>query len=422
MLVSAGAHVRIIDRPCGSGKTTRLLRSFQPDRRYLVVVPLLSEVERVIDQACVSFQQPIADQSYGTKKDSLEMLLRKKLNVVTTHALYGDVASFAKGGLLDGYDIVVDEVPEVLSSVGDISRQSLDEFYISCGYATINDDGRVIPSEKWHLDHQLVSDTLSEKLYQLSASGMLYVINDTFLLWVYPKELLTAGRTFTVLTYLARGSLLLPYLEKHGIDYVHDVDRDGDLGARRQAAELIEIRDIPRMKGVKLSYTGQTNPNGGVAKKVSGALLGLRRNDLDGVPLGNVVVTCAKANWYHRGRDDVARPEQGPFAKGTKLFSGVQWIPNTTRGTNDYAHATHLIYLYEQYMNPAFLRFLGISGGAQDRYAVAELIQVIYRTRVRNGEKIVVYVPSPRMRKLLEAWLRGDEMSASEPVAHRLAA
>lgn len=91
MLVSADAHVRIIDRPCGSGKTTQLLRSFQPDRRYLVVVPLLTEVVRVIHQACVPFQQPTADQSFGTKKDSLEMLLRRKQNVVTTHALYAEI-------------------------------------------------------------------------------------------------------------------------------------------------------------------------------------------------------------------------------------------------------------------------------------------------------------------------------------------
>jgi hypothetical protein len=347
MLVSADAHVRIIDRPCGSGKTTQLLRSFQPDRRYLVVVPLLTEVVRVIHQACVPFQQPTADQSFGTKKDSLEMLLRRKLNVVTTHALYAEIASLAQCGLLEGYDIIIDEVPQVLSSVGEISRQSLDEFYVSCGYATIEGDGQVVPTSKWHESHGLVSDTLQEKLYQLAASGMLYVVNQTFLLWAYPKELLTAGRTFTVFTYLGQGSLLLSYLDKHGIAYVHDCDPGADLEARRRAAELIEIRDIPRMKGVKLSFSGQSGVSKAVADTVSGALLGLRRGDLKEVPLDQVLITCAKANWFLKGKgpSDVANPRQGPFAKGSKLFSDAIWIPNTTRGTNDYAHASHLIYL-----------------------------------------------------------------------------
>lgn len=412
MTVSPDAHVRIIDRPCGSGKTTKLLSSFKPEKRYLVVVPLLTEVDRVIDQACVPFQKP-SEEDYGTKKASLEVLLRKKVNIVTTHALYEDIASFAGAGLLDDYDIVVDEVPEVLSSIGGISRQSLEEFYIGRGYINIEDDGRVVPTSKWHQDHELVSDTLSEKHYYLAASGMLYVVDQTFLLWAFPKELLTAGRTFTVLTYLAEGSLLLPYLDKHGIAYVHDRDPEVDLRARRQAAELIEIRDIPRLKGIKLSYTGQSKPTPAVVKQVSGALLGLRRGDLKEVPLDHVLITCAKANWYRGGKspDDVAHPEQGPFAKGTKLFADTTWIPNTTRGTNKYVHASHLIYLYDQYVNPAFLRFLGLAGDqeVQERYALAELIQVIYRTRVRKGEKIVVYIPSARMRRLLEQYLTIDE-------------
>lgn len=315
MTVSPDAHVRIIDRPCGSGKTTQLLSSFQPEKRYLVVVPLRTEVDRVIDQACVPFQQP-TEGDYGTKKGSLEVLLRKKVNIVTTHALFENIASFAKAGLLDDYEIFVDEVPEVLSSIGEISRQSLDEFYVDCGYARIEDDGRVVPTLKWHQDHELVSDTLSEKLYHLASSGMLYVVNETFLLWAFPKELLTAGRTFTVFTYLAEGSLLLPYLDKHGNGYVHDRDPEADLRARRQAAELIEIRDIPRLKGMKFSYTGQFKPAAAPAKQVSGALLGLRRGDLKEIPLGQVLITCAKPNWYldGKGPDDVAHPKQGPFS------------------------------------------------------------------------------------------------------------
>jgi hypothetical protein len=75
-----------------------------------VVVPLLTEVVRVIHQACVPFQQPTADQSFGTKKDSLEMLLRRKLNVVTTHALYAEIASLAQCGLLASSAVSIDEL------------------------------------------------------------------------------------------------------------------------------------------------------------------------------------------------------------------------------------------------------------------------------------------------------------------------
>lgn len=422
MPVSANdAHVRIIDRPCGSGKTTKMLNTFVPDRRYLVVVPLLTEVARVIDEACVPFTQPDEDKDYGTKRNSLEALLRRRGNVVTTHALFKDIAAFARAGLLDGYEIIVDEVPDVLQTVTELSRQSLDDIYVSGGYITIEDDGLVVPTPKWHRDHELISDTLSEQIYNLASSGTLYVVNQTFLLWTFPKDLIVSGRSFTVLTYLAEGSLLLPYLDKHSIPYVHDRDLELDRVHRQKAAQLIEIRDIPRLQGVRLSYTGQTRSDPALAIKVSGALLGLRRGDLKEVPLDNVLITCAKSRWFAGGKGpkDTKAPKQGPFAKGTKMFKDVAWIPNTTRGTNDYAHASHLIYLYDQHVNPSYLNFLDHAGDRelQEKYALAELIQVIFRTRVRNGEKIVVYVPSQRMRRLLQEFLEAEALCIEQPLA-----
>ena len=55
-------------------------------------------------------------------------------------------------------------------------------------------------------------------------------------------------------------------------------------------------------------------------------------------------ITCAKDGWYKKGNVDVA----GPFASGSKLFQGANWVAKVTRGTNDYANCFHLIYLYDQ--------------------------------------------------------------------------
>lgn len=84
MKAAANAHVRVVDRPCGHGKTTRLLKSFRPERRYLVVVPTLDEVRRVIDGASVPFLQPELDRHHRTKRDSLETLLHRGCNIATT--------------------------------------------------------------------------------------------------------------------------------------------------------------------------------------------------------------------------------------------------------------------------------------------------------------------------------------------------
>jgi len=64
--------INIKDQPCGSGKTTSMIEGFQQDRKYLVIVPELTEVDRVIEGSkFVPFQQPHAnDNEAGTKTKS----------------------------------------------------------------------------------------------------------------------------------------------------------------------------------------------------------------------------------------------------------------------------------------------------------------------------------------------------------------
>ena len=71
------SKIKIRDYPCGSGKTTPMIEGLQIDRKYLVIVPLLSEVERVIRcSKSIPFQQPSAnDNQASNKTESLEGLV-----------------------------------------------------------------------------------------------------------------------------------------------------------------------------------------------------------------------------------------------------------------------------------------------------------------------------------------------------------
>ena len=79
--------IKIIDKPCGSGKTTAMINGFNNNDKYLVIVPLLSELERVIKQSEeVPFVQPHAnDNEAGTKFASLEEKVLLGCNIVTPH-------------------------------------------------------------------------------------------------------------------------------------------------------------------------------------------------------------------------------------------------------------------------------------------------------------------------------------------------
>ena len=62
-----------------------------------------------------------------------------------------------------------------------------------------------------------------------------------------PKELLTAGRATTILTYKSEGSVLSSYLKK--LDVPVEVANDNQLeeAFRKKAAKLITIKDIPAL-------------------------------------------------------------------------------------------------------------------------------------------------------------------------------
>ncbi len=43
----------------------------------------------------------------------------------------------------------------------------------------------------------------------------------------------------------------------------------------------------------------------------------------------------------------------------------------------------------------------------EDDYALSEMIQWVWRSAIRDGKEIWIYIPSRRMRELFRNWLNG---------------
>tara|TARA_B100000963_G_scaffold75501_1_gene63651 strand:- start:510 stop:737 length:228 start_codon:yes stop_codon:yes gene_type:complete len=73
------SNLTIRDYPCGSGKTTSMIEVVCSHRKYLKTVPLLTEVDRVIEWSkSVPFQQPEDnDDNAPTKTEHLENMVIK---------------------------------------------------------------------------------------------------------------------------------------------------------------------------------------------------------------------------------------------------------------------------------------------------------------------------------------------------------
>lgn len=405
--------VTIRDRHCGYGKSTDIIKSLTPDRSYLIVLPLQTEVERFIDEAPIDLVQPSDKGTHSRKRDHLRELLMGGHSVVTTHALFSDVAYLAKEGLLLGYDVIVDEVLSVAQCVTQelltpgakakgVTTKSWKGLYLDHGFATVDPDtGLVQPTEEWEEKQDLPE--LSKPLFNMAKAESLFSVGDNVLVWELPPILLKAVGSLTILTFLAEGSLMASFMRRNRIKFTHDRDLSSEQKFREEAKRLIEVRDMPSVNQLRFSFKGQQTMSKENHKTVSTALKKTRERLLHGIDKDQIMITCSKSMWY------AANGRPGPFASGSRMFEGTHWVPNTTRGTNNYRHCSHLFYLWDQNLNPRIAEFLGThTQRHRDMYAVSELIQWVYRSRVRDGEPITLFMPSSRMRRLLQRWLDGD--------------
>jgi hypothetical protein len=86
------------------------------------------------------------------------------------------------------------------------------------------------------------------------------------------------------------------------------------------------------------------------------------------------------------------------------------------RASNDYKDRTVLAYLCNRYVNPVTANFFVLNEIPidQDMYALSEMLQWIWRSAIRDGKPIKIYIPSKRMRNLLINWLNTGEISSED--------
>ena len=117
-------------------------------------------------------------------------------------------------------------------------------------------------------------------------------------------------------------------------------------------------------------------------------------------------------NFFRNIRNDNSKDNLWTtFAEYRALLQGRGYtrgfLPLNARATNDYCDRTSVAYIANRYMNPIIKNFFRSHGVTidEDNYALAEMLQFIWRSAIRNGEDVYVYVPSIRMRSLLENWI-----------------
>ena len=230
------------------------------------------------------------------------------------------------------------------------------------------------------------------------------------IMWNFRVDFFKCFDESYIFTYLWEGSIQKSYFDIHGIKYekyMLDYDRqliphckEIEYEKRRNVADLINIYDGKFNKiGMKI---GKANPLSkswyeDKRKKNKSIFVQLKNNTEN--YFRTVTKTKSQANMY-----TVFKP-YCKYVKGKGFANG--FVSCNARGTNEFKNKKSLAYLINFFMSPDIKQFVEHYHIEFDDnlFSLSALLQWIWRSQIRDGNPIDLYIPSERMRELLKIWI-----------------
>lgn len=409
----------------GSGKSSWAIQEMNThkDRNYLYIAPLLTEVDRIKENTEFAFYDP-KQQGEG-KLDSFNKLLSYGKNIVSTHSLFKRINDETKKLLIDGkYTLILDEVLDVVAQYKDLTSGDI-EFLQKENIITIDKKtGNII----WDESKEGYKDYKYEEAMLLSKNKCLMYINEVAL-WQFPKEVFSMFDEIYVLTYLFRGSVMKSYFDYHEIQYSFK-QVENEKGKYYLAEYRPQDENREKYKGlINICMDNKINTIGKKFNSLSKRWF--RRNGQYGYDVlqkniynyfTNKIEPPAKANtimWttflkcepklqgngYKRAilKSDMPPNPTPEDEKKAKCF-----VPLNCKGTNIYSDRFNLVYALNRYIIPQIKQYFFYKGVDFDEeyFSLGDLLQWMWRSRIRNNQQINIYIPSSRMRQLLGDWIQ----------------
>ncbi len=395
------SKIIVIDSIMGSGKTSWSIQHINRNsfENFLYITPFLDEVNRIIKNSNRDFKQPI-NRGNG-KLDSINELLACQSDIASTHELFKHLDEESRENIKEGhYILILDEVLNVIEPYDNIRNDDM-KLLKESGCVTVDDDGFVI----WNKD-KMDYDTKYNEIKILADNRSLIYINQKLLLWRYPPEMFTLFDKTYILTYLFESSILKNYFDLYQIEYKQKsiAEKDGEYHITDYFVPDTSIY----IEKINI-YDGKLNEN--IYQKINGLSVTWYRAKINQENINqikrnlynyfsNILNAKAETIMWTTFKDYRSR------LKG-KGYSN-QFVSYNCRSTNDYDDRFNLAYCVNVYLHPGITQFfkqrrINID---EDLYGLSEMIQWIWRSRIRKGEGINMYIPSIRMRNLLNAWMK----------------
>ncbi len=451
----AEQRVTVVDSIMGSGKTSWAIQYMNenPEKSFVFVTPFLEQIERIKRSCSRYFYDP--KNWERSKRDDFNALIENGRDIVVTHCTFSHANEETIRLLREShYTLIIDEAVDVLVdfnvACGDNINKEDIKMLIEQGFISADANGKVswlkppYPSAKyWKVEH-------------CARNGNLFYLNETFLVWQFPPEIFGLFDEIFVMTYLFKGSTMEPYFQINGIVYqMATVEKDNrghyhlsdwkeDIKQREHIKELITIyEDKPRncdelraseMKSA-LSHRMNDYKNFALSKKWYGRSGGkemerLKRN-MDNYRRNIAHASTERIMWTAYEADHDRLKGRGytmtrQLTEDERQLKGEAkrraknkvrcFVPCNARATNDFSKRDVLMYMINLFPNEYIIRFFTDKHRPdgtpvvvdRDLYSLANFLQWIWRSAIRDDKPIQIYVPSTRMRELLLHWLNGE--------------
>ncbi len=417
--------VGVVDAVMGSGKTSAIINwmNARPDRKFIFATQYIDECCRIRD-ACpkLCFRLPQSDD--GTKSTDVLRLISGGDNIALSHSLLSrftdDMLDVLRG---QNYVLIMDEVFDVMHTV-DVTEADK-QLLMDSG--SIQGD-ELTGSMSWTRDNYYKDSKFYDLKQRMDLGGVVESEDRKMMEWMYRPDMFEEFDEVYLLTYMFDWSPMRFYFEIVGIPYFfigvrkdeHDeytLCRVDEMPpANLDIRSKIHLIDNPKRNELgnpyyalsKHWYKDGTKMRDDHTALMRGAMRKLQQAEWDGVPASDIM--------WSTFSDDIRSAVVSEIVNGKRRhrFSGT-FVEFSCRAKNAFGHKHHLAYLVNVFLPSALSIMLsnhGISTTRElkDGYATSVMVQWIWRSAIRNGEEIWLYMPSRRMRELLNKWI--DQVSS----------
>lgn len=425
--------IKVYDAMMGSGKTTKIIEEIQKadhSQKFMFITPLLTECHRIAgtvyedgdiykrpiildsDDTSVLYQYreedtPLRNKIFkhpyfskaGGKAESLPVLIKNKDNIVSTHQLFVNLTTKVLEAAKD-YILVIDEMLSIYEIYTQYSLEEINTMLSNKWITLDKKDGITI---RFHREYyganadgrDPTENTYYENFANLCDLGQLMLIDNKVVIWELAAEALSSFKEVWIATYMFEDNIMSTYLKAHGIEY-----ETITFGKKpSEIKHLISIyEDIGRSN---LNTIGDKNSALSATNCKITAVKDTLANNLDNFVRNKIKCKKSDLIWtsFKSGKTRIQKNSTNNYAN--------QWIPYNTKATNEFGNIHNVVYLCNIYPNPELIKASSARGFSvnENIYALSEMVQFIWRSAIRNGEPINLYVPSSRMRTLLNNWL-----------------